>query len=96
LAEVRLSALAQTDLEDIWLYGAKTWGISQADVYLDKLAASWSALEDQPLLGADCSHLRVGYRRVFAGCHTLYYRFDGVDVELVRILNNRADPDHWL
>jgi len=38
----RLSARAEADLTDIWLYSAEQWGIDRADHYIDALLDRFS------------------------------------------------------
>ncbi len=40
----RLSPLAETDLEDIWLYTLETWSLEQADRYLRTLFSAFADL----------------------------------------------------
>ncbi|WP_447971194.1 type II toxin-antitoxin system RelE/ParE family toxin [Nitrospira sp. M1] len=37
MIEIRKTALAKSDLEDIWLYSFQEWGEPQADTYHDHL-----------------------------------------------------------
>ena len=39
-----LTAAAEEDLRDIWVYTYKTWGIDQADRYFDQIGACFDAV----------------------------------------------------
>ena len=53
-AEYRLAPAAKRDLEGIWLYTLKEWGIEQAHHYTDELTAAIGQLANNPQLGASC------------------------------------------
>nr|WP_278346259.1 type II toxin-antitoxin system RelE/ParE family toxin [Alteromonas macleodii] len=40
-------------------------------------------------------HIRKGYRRCAYGADSIYYRFNGVEVEIMAILGGQ-DVDEWL
>lgn len=44
MVDLRFTALADGDLEEIWFYTAQRWGIEQADSYLDSPAACCDAI----------------------------------------------------
>ncbi|MCF6250426.1 MAG: type II toxin-antitoxin system RelE/ParE family toxin [Methylococcaceae bacterium] len=46
-----LRALAQDDLEEIWLYTYQEWGVDQADKYLELLFSRFTWLAENPLIG---------------------------------------------
>ena len=48
MAEYRLSPAAERDLELIWSYTVRQWGVEQADRYLDFLVAAFEKLADSP------------------------------------------------
>jgi toxin ParE1/3/4 len=86
---------ARRDLIDIWLYTAEQWDEEQADRYLRHLDDAIRQLAENPFLGSDCSHVRKGHRRVPAGRHRIFYRFDKDRVEIVRVLHASMDfPAH--
>lgn len=59
----RLSAKAEEDLAEIWVYSAKHWGIEQADRYIDALIARFLWLSDNPALWKTRSDLVEGLYR---------------------------------
>lgn len=89
-------AKAKEDLLGIWHYTAGRWGEDQADRYLDLLDHAIAGLRDNPRLGADYGHVRSGYRRLKAGSHSIFYKFDAAGVEIVRVLHVRMDVDDGL
>lgn len=89
-----LSPAAQTDLEQIWDYTEDQWGIDQAEAYLRELQYAIERVAANPRIGRSCDEIRVGYRKLSAGAHTLFYRLtaEGV-VDVVRVLHQRMDID---
>lgn len=83
-----LSPRAQGDLDEIWTYTVKRWGIDQAAFYTRQIARDVAA---QPMMGRACPDIRAGYHKYPSGSHVLFYRLiqDGIDV--VRILHERMD-----
>ena len=48
MAEYRLSPAAEYDLELIWTYTVRQWGVEQPDRYLDFLVAAFDKLAESP------------------------------------------------
>lgn len=93
---IHKTAQAEQDLYDIWLYSAQTWGVHQADTYLDALEVALIGLQANPQLGRSREALRPGYRSLAAERHTIFYRVAGQVVQVVRILHSGMDPDRHL
>jgi toxin ParE1/3/4 len=60
MAEYRLSPAAERDLEGIWKYTRKEWGLEQADRYIDLLTTAFEASAVSPQLAPACDHIRQG------------------------------------
>lgn len=82
----RLSDAAEDDLVEIHQYGARQWGIAQADHYLRQFIAHLDALADDPLLYPSVDDIRKGYRRSVCGKHAVYYRIKGDVVEIMAVI----------
>lgn len=93
MAGFRLTRRAEADLLDIADYTHQTWGEAQCARYLDQLEACCKRLAEQPLLGRPCDHIRPGLRRREQGKHIVFYRRDGDDILVLRILHQRMLPD---
>lgn len=93
-AKIRVSSAANDDLFAIARFTEKHWGRAQRDVYLTKLEQAFGALSENPLLGADCSGIRSGYRKFPVGRHVVFYRIIASSViEVIRILHADMDVD---
>ncbi len=49
MAEYRLSPTAEHDLEGIWKYTRREWGLEQAERYTDLLTAAFQVLAEAPI-----------------------------------------------
>lgn len=95
-AEYRLAPAAKRDLEGIWLYTLKEWGIEQAHLYTDELTAAIDQVAHNPELGAPCDHIRKGYRRSRVGRHAIYFRITDYGIAVIRVLHDRMDAPRLL
>jgi toxin ParE1/3/4 len=86
-----LSPLAQRDLEGIWDYSAKTWGIKQAQLYIRQIEACLIELNSSPHRARECDDIRVGYRKYPIGEHMLFLKIISEDIHIIRILHSRMD-----
>lgn len=88
----RLSPLAESDLEDIWLYTFKTWSREQADSYHASPVEAFRGLADGRKVGWSVS-VRDGYVRYAVGAHVLFYRQVVSAIEIIRVLHQRMDVE---
>lgn len=93
MARFQLTRTAREDLKAIGRYTQRNWGRRQRDAYLTQLDRRFHVLAEMPSLGRACDDIRPGYRRYAEGSHTIFYREVGGDIEIVRILHGRMDPD---
>ncbi|NRH26389.1 type II toxin-antitoxin system RelE/ParE family toxin [Pseudomonas sp. MS19] len=93
---LKVTAKADSDFVDAWLYTAATWGVDQADKYLDQLEMGLSHLLDNPLLGVDYSHILAGYRKLRIKHHDIFYRVDAAGILVVRVLHEDMDAPQRL
>ncbi len=96
MAEYRLSPAAERDLEGIWKYTRREWGLEQAERYTDLLTTSFQALAEAPKSAPACDHIRTGYRRRSVERHMIYFRLTDYGIAIIRILHERMDAPHHL
>ncbi len=89
---VRFSRLAKADLSGIDEYTISTWGISQANRYLDELQACCQRLALSPFLGRACDEIHPGLRRFENGEHVILYLRIEDDILIARVLHRRMLP----
>lgn len=95
LPRVRKTALAEEDLEEIWLYIAAD-NIVAADALLHKLVAKSVLLASNPEVGRSRPEIHEGLRGVPVGNYILFYRPEHGGIELIRVLHGARDIDALL
>jgi len=88
---LHLTPKAQSDLEEIWLYSAKTWGGEQADLYLDTLAQMLETLCCLPELAREYEEISPAVRIHQTGQHVIIYQVQADHLAVVRILGARQN-----
>ena len=86
-----LSPAAQADLEEIWDYTVRHWGVAQAERYTRDIQAACEAASDGILVGRSAEDIRAGYRKIAVGSHVVYFRERPGTLEIIRILHRRMD-----
>ncbi|NIX15869.1 MAG: type II toxin-antitoxin system RelE/ParE family toxin [Candidatus Dadabacteria bacterium] len=85
----RFTKDAANDFEQIYIYGIDKFGLNQATKYQNRLKNRFSELTESPLLFPAVDHIRKGCRKSVCGVHSIYYRIDGQDILIVRILGRQ-------
>ena len=67
------------------------FGIEQTESYTKGLIEHFQLLANSPLLYQAVDDIREGYRRSVYRTHSVYYRVDGNEIEIVRVLG-RENP----
>jgi len=94
--EYRLRPKAQADIEDIWNYTGRTWGIRQARKYISALRDACNDLVMNPDIGIIRDDLYTGLRVYSAGKHLIFYLTMERGIDVVRILHERMDSKRQL
>lgn len=91
-AGYRLTPAARSDLDDIWDYSSRVWGLVQAERYILSIRDACDALVDGRRQGQPIDDIRPGYRKLAVGSHFLFYRIaDAGFIDVIRILHQRMD-----
>ena len=91
MTSLTVTPLAEADIEAIWDFSAKQWGIDQADSYVAAIRALISRIVENPLQGRRSDELLLGSRRISSGSHVIFYETSVENVEVVRILHVTMD-----
>jgi len=86
----KLSPLAISDLEDIWLYTCTNWSAEQADRYHGDLVIAFEALAAERKIGRVVD-IRAGYLKYAVGAHIVFYRLSDSSLDVIRILHQKMD-----
>lgn len=90
--KIRLSPLAQSDLEATYAY-IRTRHPRAAYRWLKELERFFNLLLTKPSLGMTYDHVRKGMRRIVKKGYRILYRIDDDGIVIVRILHPRRDID---
>jgi toxin ParE1/3/4 len=85
------SPRARRDLKDVWRYYARVASVEIADRMLHEIAARATLLERNPLPGQDRQDLRPELRSLLAHPYTLFYRLQGGQAQVARVLHEKRD-----
>ena len=96
MADCRLTPAAERDLELIWTYTVRQWGLEQANRYIDFLTTAFAELANSPKTASSCAHIRPGYRRWNVERHMIYFRVTDYGIAVVRVLHDRMDASRHL
>ncbi len=92
MVSYKLTPEAEEDLWLIYHWGVQTHGQAQADIYYHAIFDRFDKIAEQPNLYQAVDYIHEGYRRSVFGVHSIYYKIEGQDIAIMRILN-RQDPD---
>ncbi|MBN4080561.1 type II toxin-antitoxin system RelE/ParE family toxin [Beggiatoa alba] len=90
-AAYTIRASAQTDLEEIWLYTCREWGVTQADSYLQLLISRFDWLSENPSLGKPRDDIKTGYFCFPEGMHHIFYTIQNNKIDIIGIPHQRMD-----
>ena len=89
MGSYRLTKAADEDFENIFDYGIDTFGLDQALKYQKRMQQRFSEIANTPLLYPEVDEIREGFRRSVYESHSIYYREEGGDILIVRILGQQ-------
>jgi toxin ParE1/3/4 len=84
---------AEQDLFDIAAYLSSEASARTADEYLRKIFRAGERIRGRPLSGRARHELMHGIRSVLVHPYVVFYRVEGVSVEIVRVLHQRGNLD---
>ncbi len=87
---------ADSDLQEIYRYTKERWGLPQAKKYLHSLTESFEFLADNPQTGRPRDDIRKGYRSLHKSKHHIFYRVEGQNILIVRILHHSRDIERQI
>ena len=92
MKRIRVSALAEQDLDGIWYYAAKNSGsIDIADRIIDSIAAAFSLFARVPEAGTARDEIDPGVRGFPVGSYIIYYRVIGSYIVISRVIHGMRD-----
>lgn len=95
MTSYRLSPLAEDDLEEIWIFTAGRWSVSQADHYHADIIDALEKLASGERKGRN-TDVRPGYLKYAIGRHFVFYRATSSGIDVIRILHQSMDVEQHL
>jgi toxin ParE1/3/4 len=89
------SPAAVADIGAIWDYTAETWGVVQADRYVDDIRSACVALADGERAGRKVDVLD-GYLKFPVGRHLIFFRQLETGIVVIRVLHQSMDVERHL
>jgi toxin ParE1/3/4 len=89
------SPAAIADIGAIWDYTAETWGVVQADRYVDDIRSACVALADGERTGRKVDVLD-GYLKFPVGRHLIFFRQAEKGIVVIRVLHQSMDVERHL
>jgi toxin ParE1/3/4 len=90
MAEYQISDRADADLFDIYVFGVRAFGRSQAVAYQLSFRECFEALAEHPRMGRLAEAIGRGIRRHEHGSHVVLYREEDGGVLIVAIVHGRS------
>ncbi len=95
-AKYATRALAQADIESIWLHTCEQWGVTQADTYLKALIQRFDWLATNPTSGNPLDDIKQGYFCFSEGMYLIFYIYKNNQIEIIGIPHQRTDIVEYL
>lgn len=96
MRKIVLSPKAKSDLDRIWDYSARNWGMIQAEKYVRDI---WEALETQAKQAPSqdtAAYVREGYSKIRIESHVLFFKSNDLEVDVIRVLHQSMDFERHL
>jgi toxin ParE1/3/4 len=87
----RLSKRAAQDVIDIYAYGAREFGVMQAEKYHESLTRIFNFLSEHPLAARERTEFSPPVRIHAFGAHVVIYLSGEAGALIVRVLGGRQD-----
>ena len=88
---LEVSEPARRDLDEIYVYGALTYGLNQAESYMAGLRRLLASLADNPFIGRERDEVRPPIRLFPYQAHHVFYDVIGDRVVIRRLLHRTVD-----
>jgi toxin ParE1/3/4 len=89
MAKYKLSNVAKEDLIRIYRYGAKQFGIKQADKYFDAFFIHFELIAQNPLGFESVDYIKPEYKRCVCGVDSIFYKINEDIVEIMTIIGRQ-------
>lgn len=91
MADYRLSAAAEDDIQALFRSSQLMFGTRQTDIYMAGLGQAFRNLAEAPGMGRGADHLRPGLFRSRYQSHMIFYTVGPDWIVIQRVLHARMD-----
>lgn len=82
---------AREDLESIWQYTLREWGLKQADEYISKVMSKFAWLAENPKAGKQREDIDTKIYSLPVGSHLILYDIINGQPDIVAVLHQSSD-----
>ncbi len=90
------SVKADEDIVSIFLYGAKNFGLEQAEKYHGELENIFTLLSQNPQIARERTEFQPAVRIHFHQMHVIVYIINKTDILILRVLDGRQNWEKFL
>jgi len=87
----RLYPKAIEDLESIYVYSTREFGIKRTEDYILAIESSFHNLADDPLISRICAYIRPDLRAFNVGSHIIFFKTTSYGIAVIRVLHQSMD-----
>lgn len=87
---------AVSDIDEIWEYSVRHWGVTRANRYVGEIRSVIEKVAKNPKLGRAFSNRRPDHLRALVGSQAVVYRVLDEQIDIVRVLHQRMDLPRYL
>jgi toxin ParE1/3/4 len=87
----RIKAKAQKDLDEIFLYTRKNYGLDKAEIYVQNILNTFKILGDEPAMAPLDDELSKDLRKFPIQKHIVFYRIRKNYIDIIRVLHQKMD-----
>ena len=87
----RLYPKAIGDVESIYLYSVREFGIKRTEDYILTIESSFQHLADDPLISRKCDNIRQDLRAFNIGSHVIFFKITNYGIAVIRVLHQSMD-----
>lgn len=87
----RLYPKAIKDLESIYLYSTREFGIKRTEDYILAIETSFQNLVNDPLISRKCNYVRQDLRAFNIGSHVIFFKMTNDGIAVIRVLHQSMD-----
>lgn len=92
----RLYPKAIADLESIYLYSSKEFGIKRTEDYILAIDSTFQHLAEDPLISRKCDYIRPYLRAFNVGSHIVFFKITDYGIAVIRVLHQSMDFNRHL